>query len=134
VALERTRVGDWLAAAWKPLARAYTLLIVFIAFVFFRAEDLPHALDFLAAMGGNGGIQSGHYPLALYLDREVALWLVIGVAFSGAWMSGARRTLRSGLGPIGFASLRVAALALVLFASSVSLVAGTNSPFVYFRF
>ncbi|MBW2724264.1 MAG: MBOAT family protein [Deltaproteobacteria bacterium] len=134
VALERTRFGDWLAGTWKPLAHGYTLLVVFIAFVFFRADDLAHALDFLAAMLGRSGAESAQYPLALYADREVGLWLAVGVGFSGAWMSAARRQFRDRVGMAGFASLRVAALALVFLASSVSLVAGTNSPFVYFRF
>jgi alginate O-acetyltransferase complex protein AlgI len=134
VALERTRFGDWLAGAPKSVAHGYTLLVVFVAFVFFRAEDLPHALDFLAAMLGHSGDYSAQAPVALYFDREVGLWLAVGVAFSGAWMPGARRYLHDWTGAVGYASARVVVLAFVFAASCVSLVGGTNSPFVYFRF
>lgn len=134
VALERTRFGNWQARVWRPLAQGYTLLIVFFAFVFFRADGLSHALDFLAAMLGHSGGESAEYPLALYFDLEVGLWLAAGLVFAGSWMPAARRQLRGWLGPVGFSLVRIATLAWVFVASSVSLVAGTNSPFVYFRF
>jgi alginate O-acetyltransferase complex protein AlgI len=134
VALERTRFGSWQARVWRPLAQGYTLLIVFFAFVFFRADGLSHALDFLGTMLGHSGAESAEHPLALYFDLEVGLWLAAGVVFSGSWMPGARRQLRGWLSPVAFGLVRVATLAWVFVASSVSLVAGTNSPFVYFRF
>jgi alginate O-acetyltransferase complex protein AlgI len=134
VALERTAFGDWLGRVWRPLAQGYTLLIVWIAFVFFRATDLPHALDYLAAMFGLAGGEGAAYPLALYLDFELGVWLAIAVLLSGAWMPGARRQLRAWSGPTGFAVVRLAGLGWVFVGSAVSLVAGTHSPFVYFRF
>ncbi len=134
VALERTGFGAWLSRLWRPVAQGYTLLVVWVAFVFFRADDLAHALDYLVAMGGRGGAQSAEHPFALYFSFEVGVWLALGVMFSGAWMPAARRWLGGWMGPGGYGVVRVAALAWVFVGSCVSLVAGTNSPFVYFRF
>lgn len=134
VGLERTSFGTWLHRTWRPLARAYTLLVVFVAFVFFRAGSLPYAIDYLAAMFGAVGAGSAAHALALYLEPDVVLWLALGVAFSGSWMSPARVAARRTAGSLPFAALRYATLAGLFFASAVTLVAGTNTPFVYFRF
>jgi len=134
VGLERTAFGTWLRATWRPLARAYTLMVVFVAFVFFRAVDLSSALDYLAAMFGKPGAQSAQHCLGFYLEADVILCLVVGVVFSGSWMSRARVRVRQLVGPLQFAIVRYATLAWVFFASAVALVAGTNTPFVYFRF
>lgn len=134
VALERTAFGSLLNRLWRPVAQGYTLLVVWIAFVFFRADDLSHAIDFLAAMFGQGAFVGVEYPLALYLDFELGLWLAIAVVLSGAWMGAARKRVYAWAGPAGFALVRVAGLVWVFVGSSISLVAGTHSPFVYFRF
>ncbi|MCP4039858.1 MAG: MBOAT family protein [bacterium] len=134
VGLERTAFGRWVHGTWRPLARAYTLLVVFIAFVFFRAGDLAYALDYLAALFGATGASSAAHALAVYLELEVAFWLAVGILFSGSWMSTARIGVRRQAGPVRFAAVRYATLAWVFFASAVALVAGTNAPFVYFRF
>ncbi len=134
VALERTPFGTFIHGKGRPLARIYTLFVIFVAFVFFRASDLPHALDYLAVMFGRVGEASAAYPATLYLDAAVVFWLAAGIAFSGDWMSGFRVNLRGAAGALRFAAFRYVALAWVFFASAVSLVAGTNTPFVYFRF
>lgn len=134
IALERTSFGPWLANTWRPLARVYTLFVVWIAFVFFRAGDFPHAIEYLGAMFGSAGIDSVKYPFALFFELEVAFWLVVAVLFSGGWMTEARARVQATLGPAGYGVVRVATLSAVFAASAIALVAGTNSPFVYFRF
>ena len=99
-----------------------------------RGPRGTHAIDFLAAMFGQGAFVGVEYPLALYLDFELGLWLAIAVVLSGAWMGAARKRVYAWAGPAGFALVRVTGLVWVFVGSSISLVAGTHSPFVYFRF
>ncbi|MDP6977843.1 MAG: MBOAT family protein [Myxococcota bacterium] len=134
VALERTPFGTFIHGAGRPIARLYTLFVVFVAFVFFRAGDLGHAADYLMAMFGRAGASSAAHSLAFFLETSVVCWLIVGIAFSGSWMGGFRSSLRDSAGGLRFAAFRYAALAWVFFASAASLVAGTNTPFVYFRF
>ncbi|MFT5443229.1 MAG: alginate O-acetyltransferase complex protein AlgI [Myxococcota bacterium] len=134
VGLERTAFGGLISRAPHFVARAYTLLVVWVAFVFFRADSLPHALDYLAAMFGNSGAASGAYPVAMFLELEVLIWLAVGALFSGAWMPKARRRLEASLGSAVFGVARVATVLAVFVASAIVMIAGTNSPFVYFRF
>jgi alginate O-acetyltransferase complex protein AlgI len=118
------------------LRQAYTLLVVLLAWVFFRADTLPAALHHLGAMFGAAPAATGHSPLALYLDREVASVLVLAClcvlpitrAFGERW----RERIESG----GFAmqAIRLASVHVILLLSAMSLVSGTHNPFIYFRF
>ena len=94
IALERTPFGTFIQGRGLPVARAYTLFVVFVAFVFFRASDLSHATDFLVAMFGSVGEASAAHGLAYFLDGRRLFWLGVGVAFSGRWMPGFRQGLK----------------------------------------
>ncbi|MDX5322882.1 MAG: MBOAT family protein, partial [Exiguobacterium sp.] len=50
IMLERAFLGAWLKALPAPLAHAFTLFVVIIGWVFFRADDFPYALSYLSAM------------------------------------------------------------------------------------
>ena len=66
----RRGVLDW------PLWRhAYTMLVVMIGWVFFRADTLPGAMAFLRAMAGLSATAPTIYTLRWYLTPE--LWLTL---------------------------------------------------------
>ena len=124
----------------RPLCHVYTLGVVLIAWVFFRAETLPQALAFLGAMLGMGAGGEGQYLLE-FASVAVVLALFAGVLGATPWWrhlaSGARdqtplyRLLRSArlgpmLGPLVTAALFVA--------SAMHLATQTFNPFIYFRF
>jgi alginate O-acetyltransferase complex protein AlgI len=48
--LEMTKFGKWMKKAWPPLQHLYTLFIVVIGWVFFRAPDISCAFSYLKAM------------------------------------------------------------------------------------
>jgi alginate O-acetyltransferase complex protein AlgI len=144
--LERVGFAGFLERRSATLRHAYTLLVVMIGWVFFRASDLTHALDYLATMFGLGsaiGAGAGRpdvYHLDLYVNSLVATALVAGVLGSMPWLSRVtawhatlaergRRALSAGL--------EVAALlllAVVFVSCALELSAGTYNPFIYFRF
>ncbi len=127
--LERTRLGRALAALPKPVQHLYTLLVVLIGWVFFRAENLPAAFIFLKAMAGAG---SGAGPaVAEIVDSFTAL--LIGVGLIGA--SGV--PARVGSWALTRPSLNVAlaaATALAFLVAQALLLNGSYNPFIYFRF
>ncbi len=110
------------------LARAYTLIAVLVAWVVFRADDLPHAGRYLAALFSPGG----EHDLALFLDPKVALALAAGALGSTPWLEAVRRHL--GDDSTTWAATRFAALNGVLVACAMALASGTHNPFIYFRF
>lgn len=144
--IERMGVGRLLAQAWAPIRHGYTLLVVMVGWVFFRASTLAQAKAFLLAMVGLGHGTGIEYSMALYLNAEVLLLLAAGIigstpflpSLSQAWARFGAMGERQGLpgwawhSVLAFAPLAV--LGFLLAASAMLLAAGTYNPFIYFRF
>ena len=133
LALERTGAGAMLARAPSFLRRGYTLIVVLVAWVFFRADDLPHALGYLAAMGGALDPVGNAYPLALYTNAEVITIALLAASGGVPWLRRCVEGLAERRGP-PFEVARFAALNLILLLCAMSLASGTHNPFIYFRF
>ncbi len=135
--LERAGLSRVLSRLWAPLRHAYVLLVVMVAWVFFRAEDLPYALDYLQAMAGFGSGQNLRYD-ALFLLSPECLWvLVLGVFLSmpvwlliQEWLDRPKKGWRE-----AGAQLSVSIMMLLVASVCVLYVAsGSYNPFIYFRF
>jgi len=136
--LERTRLGALLERAPQVVQHVYTLLVVGVGWVFFRADDLPSALHLLKAMSGAAGLSQPGFPASLYLSPAVVLALALGVVFSAPlgelvkerFAAAPRSKLALGLvRGLGFCSI------IVFFTVSAAfLAARTYNPFIYFRF
>lgn len=144
LALERTRFGTLLERLPALPRHIYLLLVVGVAWVFFRAEDLDHALGYLSAMIGLGGRAQDAYVATLLTPKLIAA-LAAGIAFSFPWWQrldldrlGLDRLALGGRG--GPAMALAAAMAreaawLGLFVTCLLVVAGqSHDPFIYFRF
>ena len=128
--------------AGRSLARAYTLLVVMVAWVLFRADSLTAALGMLGAMAGGGAGAPTTWSVAWYLTPEVVLALAAGLIGSGPLAPALVERL-AGPPAVGVTAARfnplasagvVAALVVLLSASLLLSAAGTYSPFIYFRF
>ncbi|RSZ55964.1 MBOAT family protein [Massilia atriviolacea] len=141
--LERLGGAALLARLPGIAGQAWTMLCVMIGWVFFRADDVPHALKYLGAMFGGHDGQAYLHPwrmdvgtsalLALAVGSLLACWRRPGADLpkdgaAHARAPGAR--LPAALLQGGQAAL-TASLALLCVAS---LAAGTYNPFIYFRF
>jgi alginate O-acetyltransferase complex protein AlgI len=116
---------------------AYTLMVVIVGWVFFRADTLTYAMQFLNAMAGLGSAQPTPFPPAFYLTPELWLALITGVVGSMPWvpflsMRVERDPDSSRRSPIH--ALGAAALVALLLASILQVAARTYNPFIYFRF
>jgi alginate O-acetyltransferase complex protein AlgI len=125
----------------NAFGHVYTMLIVMVAWVFFRADSLSNALLHLRAMFGLGTGDGRAVHAGLYIDPLLATVLVVGAIGSTPWLRelGAwrERRLRASGGDALDTGLEFTGLALtlcVLVASSMMLSAGTYNPFIYFRF
>jgi len=142
--LERLGLGRLLAGAWRPTRHLFTLLVVVVGWVFFRAENLAQAGAFLGAMVGFGTGDGVQYRPQMYLDNRVILALVIGIIAStpvwpaiGAWYRNLTAQLNEPRLVAAEATahvVRLAALAVIFVAASLLVAAGSYSPFIYFRF
>ena len=139
---ERLGIARLLDRSVPAVRHLYTMLVVMIGWVFFRADTLEHAWTFLKAMAGTG--QPSHLaPHVLqFLTPETATALVIGVVAATPVLG---RLVRAGLDAVRSATggrvlvgtgeaLYLAGLFGLFALAVMSLAAGTYNPFIYFRF
>jgi len=132
--LERAGLGRVLAKLPRPLAHLYTVVVVFLGWVWFRAKDFEHAATMFQGLFGLGELAtlsvSAH--IALLPVAEAAL-VIAGLLSLWEWRLPrhiAQRVL--GQGTIGIADN---AFVLALLAVCIVMVgASAYSPFLYGRF
>ena len=137
--VERVKLLEPLRVRFAPLQHAYTMLVVIVGWVFFRAETLPQALTFLGAMFGGATGDGLVSCLSMYTDVELQIVLAAGILGSapivptfGRWMA----RMRSMSTPLDlvWTAAHMTGLALLLVYSAMLMAAGAYNPFIYFRF
>lgn len=130
--VERLGLGRVLSQLWRPLRHLYVWVIAVIGWVIFRAEDMPHAWNFIRSMlwpSNAGSSALGHYfgnqilwffPVALLCATPLLKHLILRAQGE-----------TTGSGKVWFGTATLAAL-FVLTAAAMS--TSTYSPFIYFRF
>lgn len=141
LAAEHAGFSRVLAKAWAPVQHIYALLVVMVAWVFFRAETLPDALAYLSAMTSPSAWQTTGLQYAQILTHEALLAFVAGLVLvtpiyrlsHGYLMDMAEKRAH----PVGsmLADIpRMACLFGLFYVSCVKIAASTYNPFIYFRF
>ena len=141
--LERTRFGARVEALPQSLRHVYTLVVVMMGWVLFRADTLPQALNFLGAMFGLSHATASQ-PLFRYLTNQAVWAILIGVILSTpvwprltGWLKRDDEASTS-VAPALLRAFGILIEPLVMIAlfvvSAAWLAAGTYNPFIYFRF
>jgi alginate O-acetyltransferase complex protein AlgI len=140
--LERGTMGVRLKRSPLTLQYIYTLLVVINSWVFFRAETLEYALEYLKVMYGIQSASTINPYVLIALDPEFYCTLVLALLLSTPAYPALIKYLRQA----GFFShgrqysatvalmTRGGLMGLLLLLSSMSLAAGAYNPFIYFRF
>jgi alginate O-acetyltransferase complex protein AlgI len=123
--------------AWPIWPHVYTLLVVMIGWVFFRADSFAGAVAFLKAMAGAGMKAPTPFGIGFYLTPELSLALLAGIVGSTPWVPGLAASLARRQGPAlrsGVSALAAVTLVALLGLSIMQMAARTYNPFIYFRF
>lgn len=120
---------------WNPLFQhAYLLIVVMMAWVFFRSPTVIGAFSYLKALFGFAAGPGLQYHVSLYLNNELLLALLVGIIgampLSKAIADYSEREPIRRFTPIA----EVAFILLILVASFASLASSTFSPFIYQQF
>ncbi len=137
LAAERVGLARLLDRLPALLQHAYLLFVVMMGWVLFRAEDLPRALDYFAALFGLSDRAADGY-VWLWLDGQTMLALAAGVVL-GAWprlttIGEASGDAATGARAGALALARDAALLGAFGLSLLYVSAQSYNPFIYFRF
>ena len=141
------RIGlmkPFIESKWLAIRQLYTLTIIVISWVFFRADTLNYALSFLKAMTGFAQGTGLEYHFSLYLNHETALAILFGIIASTPILprllmlhkqlaSNCKKRVAAMINVI-FSAISGISLAFLFFASAMKLAAGTYNPFIYFQF
>jgi alginate O-acetyltransferase complex protein AlgI len=155
LALERGRWGRMLEIWPTALRWLYTMAVVLIGWVFFRAESFTHAWQYLVAMTGLEGQPVTGTALAIkfasidrwtmlaalvlstpvfafmardYIQRGYPIKVPRGAIYQWAIGTGTR------IGETWLPALRVIAVVAILLVCATYVAAGTYNPFIYYRF
>lgn len=132
--LERMGLGVVLKKIPLVFRHAYVLLVVMVGWVFFRAEGLGNALDYLGAMIGIN--KNPGYYAGLYLNGEIIFTLALAAIFSTPlyFYLGKKTTqITDRLRGVPVLIHRLALLGLFVL-SVLTLINSTYNPFIYYRF
>ncbi len=136
--LERTVVGRFIGKQNQLFQHIYTLLVVMIGWVFFRANTLSHAFEFLKNMFGFNGLHSSN--LLEFINLKVVLALVLGIIFSTPLFETVINKIKENTlfsKPILHWLLKESYRLILIFLfilSSIAISSATYNPFIYFRF
>jgi alginate O-acetyltransferase complex protein AlgI len=138
--LERLGLASRLAAWPRALRHVYTLLVVMVGWVFFRAETLSQAGALIAAMFGFTAGTAAPISASSYLSPGLVVAMLVGVTTSvpigllwthaSAAQLGAVRAAPKMLARL----LEGAWIAAILVISLAQVAADTYNPFIYLRF
>ncbi|MDL2290283.1 hypothetical protein LJB95_02645 [Paludibacteraceae bacterium OttesenSCG-928-F17] len=132
IVIERAGFEKVLTKLFKPLQYIYTLLVVIVGWVFFRADNLSHAVAFLKKMFFiNTDIQNVIYSFDSFITikNSVILPLAILCCFPVFGYLKDKISTHKALVVLYYA---IILLSLVVVISMLSF--GTYNPFIYFRF
>ena len=134
--IERLGFGRILKKIWWPFANLYTLLVVMIAWVFFRATDFKYAWNYCALLFGFQDDTPTTFDLSFYFNYELNIALLIGLLASTPvfkWLNtqGVRSTGNQAFVYQLFTSF---GLIFIFLYATMNLVNSSYNPFIYFRF
>ncbi|MBO5274094.1 MAG: MBOAT family protein [Clostridia bacterium] len=132
--LERLFLGKLLQKIPAFIGHFYTLIVALVGWVFFRADDLEHAIAYLGAMFNFGNF--GLVRAAAQLDNLTGIIMIAAIIFSAPLLPWLRRKLISisGGNELPALILNVAGCIMLLLTSIVFLTGSDYNPFIYFRF
>lgn len=117
---------------WRIFQHFYALLVVFVGWVFFRLENFAPAVDYLNTMFNFSSFNVQN--LALYLNKENSLALLVGILCSGCCNKLLMQELPHPLLKLAARVGSQVVLLFVLYFSFVYLAGSSYNPFIYFRF
>ena len=136
IVIERVGFAKKLDSLPLYIQHVYTLLIVLIGWVFFRATDLTHALDLLSTMfiydAGDSIINN--YLNLFIMNWETVFVFVFGIIFSLPLTNFQNQIFKFFHTETSVRIIQLSSLMVLFLISITYLFSASYNPFIYFRF
>ena len=132
IVIEKLGFGDILSKLWKPIRHVYTLLVVVVGWVLFRADDLPKAIVYIKKMFvyTEGNQTTNDFIAYFNFNRELLFVSILAIVFSLPTYPFIEKQLTNK----NFIYLRYTTITALLLICITYIAAGSYNPFIYFRF
>jgi len=132
IVLEKIGFERILEKVWKPFQHLYTLLIVLIGWVFFRAENLSEAINYLNRMFvyHEGNISTNNFVAYFNFNYELIITTIIALIFSMPVYPYLENKFKNPK----LLAIRYLSIITLLLISIIYVAADSYNPFIYFRF
>lgn len=132
--IERIGFGKLLQQnKYKLLNNLYTILVVMVGWVFFRAPNLKSALKYIYRMFVPTNID-GLYSVSFFVNREVLLILILAIVLCGVLQVMIPKIQQIVYEKKEINIVSILLLSILFFTCIISISSGTYNPFIYFRF
>ena len=135
--LEHAGFSKILEKTKLPIQHLYVLFVVIVGWVFFRAENLPHALSYIKTMFNPATMPTTHHQYAQFISSEVLLAFFIGIILATPVYPILREhvaSIKSSQKAIVADMAGLVFLLSLLGLSILKIASSTYDPFIYFRF
>lgn len=124
-----------LKVAGAATGHIYTLLVVMIGWVFFRAESLTYGIEYVASMFGlNQTAQLQFYTLRHYLDNWTLTVLILGLVMATPLPEITVKAIAKRIPEPVFDLVTNSTLLLMLMLCMLQVASNSYSAFIYFQF
>lgn len=132
----REKRGVQVTKSWMKdlVAKIYTLFIVNLGWVIFRAPHTRDAVEYIATMLGIIEPKQVGFSLLWYLDRWSLTMMILGIIFASSLPSKVATMIKKNAPEPVETIVRYSLLILVFYIAIMRIVAGTYNPFIYFQF
>lgn len=140
LSIERLWLSQILKRVWLPVRHTYLVLTVFLGWVLFRAEDIPHALNYYAALFGLSDLSVPNVIPPLSMNTLLVMFLAYLMATGALQKIGQGVTkftptvINKALYLIYQNGVHWLLLSIMLLLSVTELLGSNYNPFIYFRF
>ncbi|MBR0085072.1 MAG: MBOAT family protein [Lachnospiraceae bacterium] len=133
--LETYRIIPTRKKWFRPLSHVYTLLVVILAFVIFRADSLTQGFGIIRAMfSASQGVHAVNVTVYSMISPMVIIAFIFAVVLSTPVYRLIRKKAERSEGAGAFTAAAYI-LSMVIFVLSVlALISNGDNPFIYFRF
>ncbi len=139
--LERVGFGKVLARLPGIIQHFYTLFLVVLFWVFFRAVDIAASKHFLSTLAGIGNTSDYSFSMITNLEINIAFILGVILSFNGFNIAIKKLMVRvlansddTKMVKAVFKNVKVIFLLIVFLYCILKIAAGSYNPFIYFRF
>ncbi len=116
------------------IQHVYTLLVVVIGWVFFRASGLKEAVKYILSMFGMWNTEQNAFKLNFYLDKWTLFVLLLAVIMSTPLMKNVHDFLQKKMHQDVWNIIKNIVLLGALFLCILQVASNTYSAFIYFQF